>query len=396
MLDKEIIWRPDGKPFSVHLSASALAELSAELPPAQADGSRATETGGLLFGFARKTGDDWFVAVEQLVPMEIEHARGQSWSLSGTDKAQLGRQLQRFAAHRKGNELSVVGWYRTHTRPGLFLDQSDFLLMRDHFAHEASIALIASDRELKGGIFFWEDGDIQRSSPYGTFDIPAVRVPLPVQTEAAVPRRMPNWAYAIPVVAGILLGSFWNPAPLHRSSQAVAELPRVPEGQPSDERAVYTAPPLPAPSTAEPYRPPPEADDSASRARTAEPAPQPHPQAERDLKQPARSVPEPQIPETPPIVPASARADAHLHTPVRAPEPVTEVEPAKPSGVRKVVGAVPGLGFLKRKTDVKDGYIPPRVTKQVDPRIPRPPQENLTVRFKLTINSEGQIQRAEL
>jgi len=397
-MSDDLIWRPQGKALSVHLSSSALSELSAELPRDVATASgRVPESGGLLLGYARQSGEEWLVRVGQLVPMDIEHARGESWTLSASDRKRLEQYVRRFA--KPSDSVTLVGWYRTHTRSGLYLDQHDFNLFADFFRHEASVGIIASPRDRKGGIFFWEDGDIQRTAPYLTFDIPevtavAARQPQPATVRDVRRSRIPSWALAIPVVAGIVLGVFWNPAPLRRGSASnTAQLPRVPEGQPSEDRAVFAPPPLPAQS-AEPYTPPSEEEPVVTRARTETAAKPPA----RTLVPPPqkRSLPEPQLTtEAPPLVAAATRSEARLSTAVHGPEVQTDVEPPKPAGVRKVVSALPGLGFLKRHGE-KDNYVPPKVVKKADPRLHRPVTEEVNLRFKLTINADGTVQRAEL
>jgi len=399
-MSDDLIWRPQGKALSVHLSSAALSELSAELPRDLATGSgRVPECGGLLLGYARQSGEEWLVRVEQLVPMDIEHARGESWTLSGSDRKRLEQYVRRFA--KPSESVALVGWYRTHSRSGLYLDQHDFNLFSDFFRHDASIGILASPRDRKGGIFFWEDGDIQRTAPYLTFDIPESRPgaslqPHPGNVHEVRRSRIPKWALAIPVVAGILLGIFWNPAPLRRGDASnTAQLPRLPEGQPSEDRPVFTPPPLPAPST-EPYSPPSEEEPVVARARTESPVRSPA----RTLVPPPqkRSLPEPQLTtDAPPLVAAATRSDARLSTAVHVPEVHTEVEPPKPTGVRKVVSAIPGLGFLKRHGNgEKDNYVPPRIVKKADPRLHRPVSEEVNLRFKLTINADGTVQRAEL
>ena len=131
-MSDDLIWRPQGKALSVHLSSSALSELSAELPRDVATASgRVPESGGLLLGYARQSGEEWLVRVEQLVPMDIEHARGESWTLSASDRKRLEQYVRRFA--KPSDSVTLVGWYRTHTRSGLYLDQHDFNLFADFF-----------------------------------------------------------------------------------------------------------------------------------------------------------------------------------------------------------------------------------------------------------------------
>lgn len=185
------VWHIPGKSTSLHISHSAVLKLRAAVmaPPVLLDG-RAQEIGGLLFGRVRESADDYkIVSVEDFEAVDCEHVRGASYTLGLRDKIRLYKRMQ-----VRRTDRDVVGLFRTHTRPGLYLDQHDYELMRAHFSSAGSIALLIRPREdgtPEAGFFFWENGDIHREAAYQIFKLspsaPAAPVPEPV-TAAEAPK----------------------------------------------------------------------------------------------------------------------------------------------------------------------------------------------------------------
>ena len=132
------------------------------LPP------RGLEVGGLLLG--RFTPEDRpTTIIEDFEPIESEHRRGPSYTLSERDRRLLAKRL-RARANLGG--LDVVGYWRSHTRPGLYLDQDDYSTILTYFTYPSQVFLLVKPSaagQSVGGLFFWEDGDIHRESPYEEF-----------------------------------------------------------------------------------------------------------------------------------------------------------------------------------------------------------------------------------
>jgi TonB family protein len=171
------IWSVQSRPVSVHLNLANVAPLNAvagaglgTLP------RRGLEVGGLLLGRVHNPNDgQYIVSIEKIEPLEIEHVRGPSYILSSGDREELFRRVRKY--EKKSNPaLSVVGLYRSHTRPGLYLDEYDYDLMRSYFAHPSSVALLirpGHDGPTRAGFFFWEDGEIHRARTYREFPLDA-------------------------------------------------------------------------------------------------------------------------------------------------------------------------------------------------------------------------------
>ena len=127
--------------------------------------TRGLEVGGLLLG--RVTSEDRpTTIIEDFEPIESEHRRGPSYTLSEKDRGILERRL---SAHASRRGLGVVGYWRSHTRPGLYLDEEDYSVILTYFTNPSQVFLLvkpSTEGQSVGGFFFWEDGDIRRESPY--------------------------------------------------------------------------------------------------------------------------------------------------------------------------------------------------------------------------------------
>ncbi len=183
----------------------------------QREPGRGLEIGGILLGYGSANEENRTV-IEDFEVLECEHLRGPSFLLSGRDRKLLQQKLQR-AAWKRG--LTAVGFFRSHTRPGMYLDQDDFGVMQTYFADPRQVSLLvkpSADDISLGAFFFWEDGDIHRKAPYQQFpfdgkelasdgrrvverrpDMPAPRRAAPSPITSRAPRTA---ASAIPMTAG--------------------------------------------------------------------------------------------------------------------------------------------------------------------------------------------------
>lgn len=218
--EEYFVWSVDGKPVSVHLNLDTAAALDSMVRDGLASlPRRGLEIGGLLIGRVRHPNPDQYtVSIEDAVLIESEHLRGPSYILSSTDKEELFNRIRKYSKSKE--DLEPVGYFRSHTRPGLYLDQYDFDVLRSYFAHPSCVALLlrpSYDGPTTAGFFIWEEGDIHRASSYREFpleteflrqQVPAqssdasapVDVPLPepeimhtrpIEAEPAIPARAP-------------------------------------------------------------------------------------------------------------------------------------------------------------------------------------------------------------
>ena len=165
------VWEDPGDSIMIQVSLDLIERLSVAVQHGLGAGQRGTEIGGILLGrtlpgFARA------VLIEDFELVVCEHLRGASYTLSPKDRRLLGSRLARHAPRE------VVGYFRSHTRPGMYLDQDDFAVFSQHFPESWQVFLLVAPSEdsATGGFFFWEEGDINRRSPYRQFPFDAARL----------------------------------------------------------------------------------------------------------------------------------------------------------------------------------------------------------------------------
>lgn len=185
-------WRPPSAPVGVRLSYGAIDRLRADvMNDFWAVPKRGAEVGGILLGRVTAGPDSdtlTQVVVEDYECVPCEHRRGPSYVLSEPDRKRLARAL------RRSGGLSVVGYFRSHTRPGLYLDENDMAVVSSQFSAPSDIVLLIRPHATEPGVagfFIWEQDDMRRHSPYLTFpfDTAALRAPdgaeAPVETGTA-------------------------------------------------------------------------------------------------------------------------------------------------------------------------------------------------------------------
>jgi hypothetical protein len=150
--------------FTARLALDTVDRINAAL----ADPKRSSdeEQGGILLGRALAAN---VVEVTGFEFVRSEHRHGIAYDLGARERERVTNYVERLR-RRKGT--MPIGYFRTHRRPGLFLDQDDFSLMTDAFAQSSSAALVIKP-SLSGpptaGFFFWRDGDMDRARTQLTF-----------------------------------------------------------------------------------------------------------------------------------------------------------------------------------------------------------------------------------
>src|ERR1017187_45045 len=166
------VWEGPGDSVMLQVSLDLGERLSAAVQQGLGAGPRGNEIGGILLG-RTLPGFGRAVLIEDFELAPCEHLRGVSYTLSPKDKRQLGTRLARRSA-REG-----VGYFRSHTRPGMYLDQDDFAVFSRYFPEAWQVFLLvrpSTEGPAMGGFFFWEDGDINRRSPYRQFPFDCARL----------------------------------------------------------------------------------------------------------------------------------------------------------------------------------------------------------------------------
>ena len=168
---------------------------------------RGAEVGGILLGtITRGPSSSLVYRIEDFADVPCMHKFGPSYVLSDEDRAKLEVTLARAAGDGRG--LQLLGFYRSHTREGLFLAAEDMELIQRYFNEPEQIVLVVRPAAMKvsqAGFFYREDGAFQtntykefpfRRSELETGEAP-VRRPLTErirgeQGRRPLPQNLPN------------------------------------------------------------------------------------------------------------------------------------------------------------------------------------------------------------
>ena len=165
------LWEVPGKPLAVQLHFDVIDRVLPDiLRGFGALKRRGAEVGGILLG-RTEDGPHPKVIVEDFVPVPSEYLTGPSYNPSANDLVEFEAVLER-CKETAGGKLSPVGFYRSHTRDELYMDDADVTLARRYFPEPYNVFLLVkpfATRPCVGGFFFWEDGEIYRESSYLQF-----------------------------------------------------------------------------------------------------------------------------------------------------------------------------------------------------------------------------------
>jgi hypothetical protein len=118
------------------------------------------EVGGILLGRVEFDEGRTLTFVDDFEAVPCEYRSGASYALA--DEA--GAFEAALARHGARPTPSVVGYYRSHNREGLYLSADDLRLIHRHFRGPANLFLLIKtlpNRACTAGFFFWKDGRIQ-------------------------------------------------------------------------------------------------------------------------------------------------------------------------------------------------------------------------------------------
>lgn len=128
-----LTWESAGGSFAVHMHREAIDGLSRDVLENSA--GLPVEVGGLLLGHASR-GERTTVWIERYHRLACRHSLGPHFILDDEDRRNL-----RQSAELSG-DLSVVGMYRSHLRPGFQLEPPDFELTDRYFKDPEDIFLL--------------------------------------------------------------------------------------------------------------------------------------------------------------------------------------------------------------------------------------------------------------
>jgi hypothetical protein len=179
-------WEAAGNPVSVRLNLDVIDRIGADVTNKFTNlTGRGSEIGGVLLGrIANGHNKTFFVEDYELI--ECAYSDGPLFSLSDESKSMMVEQLHRL---KMSSPHSVLGFFRSHTRKNLSLDQNDLALIRDYFPGPDTAFLLIKPFAAKpstAGFFVWEDGEIRAEESYCQF--PFKRAELVVRLPEAIVR----------------------------------------------------------------------------------------------------------------------------------------------------------------------------------------------------------------
>jgi len=130
------------------------------------------EVGGVLYG----TLEGRIVRIIAMREITCEHARGPTFHLSANDRAALTAQIERDKADLRLEGLLVVGWFLSHTRSDVTLQQSDLETFNTFFPEPWQVTLVVHPGRagmIRAGFFVREpDGSVRGERSYLEFNFP--------------------------------------------------------------------------------------------------------------------------------------------------------------------------------------------------------------------------------
>jgi proteasome lid subunit RPN8/RPN11 len=218
-------WIVAESPITIEYSLVVIEEIRHEVAEGFQRLSRGgIEVGGVLYG----TFEEGTVRVVAMRPIACEHARGPGFVLSDKDRMALNEQLLNDRDDPQLEGLISVGWFLSHTRSEISLNESDLEIYGIFFPAPWQIGMVVRPGRagsMRAGFFVREaDGTINSESSYLEFSFPDRLAGVLERTPERVPRERPE--RRVP--------SFYResaaPAPLETRAQQLPALFQPSEG----------------------------------------------------------------------------------------------------------------------------------------------------------------------
>jgi hypothetical protein len=141
-----LVCQPEGAPFSIRMHRDAIDGIARDiLEQKQPQPAITPEVGGLLLGRI-VSGNVWIDRFQRIV---CRHEEGPRWALNDAEREALESSAREIL---ETGEHSIVGFFRSHTRPGtpLQADQSDLDLIGRYFADATDLVLLIRPADSPG------------------------------------------------------------------------------------------------------------------------------------------------------------------------------------------------------------------------------------------------------
>ena len=166
-------WSVAESPVTIEYSLVVIEEIRHEVAEGYQRLSRGgIEVGGVLYG----TRDGRTVRVLAMRPIACEHARGPGFLFSDNDRAALHAQLLQDQEDPHLQGLISVGWFLSHTRSEITLNDSDLEIFTIFFPAPWQVTMVVRPGRggaMRAGFFVREtDGNIKSEQSYQEFNFP--------------------------------------------------------------------------------------------------------------------------------------------------------------------------------------------------------------------------------
>ena len=166
-------WTVPESPVDIEYSMSVIEEIRTAVTEGfQRLARGGIEVGGILYGtvVGRRLR---IMAVREIA---CEHARGPTFHLSENDRELLRTQMEREREDPRLSGMSPVGWYLSHTRSEITLQQSDLDTYNTYFREPWQVTMVirpGRSSSMRAGFFVREgDGAVKTDQSYQDFQFP--------------------------------------------------------------------------------------------------------------------------------------------------------------------------------------------------------------------------------
>ena len=166
-------WSAAESPVTIEYSLVVIEEIRHEVSEGFQKLSRGgLEVGGILYG----TREGRTVRLLAIRSINCEHARGPAFQLSDSDQSTLKDELERNAEDPRLADLTCLGWFVSHTRSEIMLNETDLEIYEQYFNAPWQVTLVIRPGRggaMRAGFFVREhDGTVRSESSYLEFNFP--------------------------------------------------------------------------------------------------------------------------------------------------------------------------------------------------------------------------------
>lgn len=122
---------------------------------AHANSSMEREVGGVLVGqvLSDPVASQTYITIDDVIPALFTNSGETHVTFTQNTLVDLNNQMEESYPGK-----SIVGWYHTHPRLGVFMSNHDTFLHRHFFPEPTHVALVVDPFYKRAGFFCWQDG----------------------------------------------------------------------------------------------------------------------------------------------------------------------------------------------------------------------------------------------